>query len=194
MLQRMPPELRLTSSDRQWSSDQWCFMKLHAKNWDCLWVSFHKNGKAFIPGWDTILHAAREVGTKAKRWREYLRGSMCGLTNGLKLNGALLMGTECLRSPEASIECREPQSCAIQMDRGRVQSLWLNNAAGDSVTETSRHRSLQQIILSIPLWNTGYNSNPESTGRGRDLVMARSIPNHPRPWLWRRLSPWPNFS
>ena len=48
---------------------------------------------------------------------------MCGLTNGLKLNGALLMGTEYLRSPEASVECREPQNCAIQMDRGRVQSL-----------------------------------------------------------------------
>ena len=65
---------------------------------------------------------------------------MCGLANGLKLNGAFLMGTECLRSAE----CWEPQSCAIQMYRGRVQSLWLNNAAGDCVTETSRHRSLQQ--------------------------------------------------
>ena len=94
-----------------------------------LWVSFHKNGKAFISGWGTIIHAAREVGTKAERWRQYLRGSMCRLANGLKLNGAFLMETECLRSAE----CWEPQSCAIQMYRGRVQSLWLNNAAGDSL-------------------------------------------------------------
>ena len=65
-----------------------------------LWVSFHKNGKAFISGWGTIIHAAREVGTKAERWRQYLRGSMCRLANGLKLNGAFLMETECLRSAE----------------------------------------------------------------------------------------------
>lgn len=104
------PRAQITSSGRQWSSDQWGFVKLlHDKNWDCLWVSFHKNGEAFTSGWGTITHSAREVGLKAERWREYQRITV-GLANGLGLNGALLMGTECLRYPEASAECWEPQS------------------------------------------------------------------------------------
>lgn len=62
----------------------------------------------FIPGWSTTLDTAREVGTKGERggwWTECFRGSVCGLATSLKLNGALLMGSECLKSPEAFVEC-----------------------------------------------------------------------------------------
>ena len=71
-------------------------------------ASSHKNREDFIPGWSTTLDTAREVGTKGERggwWRECFRGSVCGLAYSLKLNGALLMGTDFLKSPEAFAEC-----------------------------------------------------------------------------------------
>ena len=44
-----------------------------------LWVSFHKNGKAFIPGWGTIIHAAREVGPRQKDGESILEDQCVGL-------------------------------------------------------------------------------------------------------------------
>lgn len=84
---------------------------------DALWSSFLQRGETisshapvtagrerFIHGRWSTLDATREQGRKRQLWRGCLRGLVCEFIYGLKLNAFVDMA-ECLRSPEAFLEC-----------------------------------------------------------------------------------------
>lgn len=80
--------------------------------------SCNSKREPFIHGWSTTPHAATEAETKRKRgrWqRGCLRGPVCEVIYGLKLNHAFVDMAESLRSPEVFVGCWELQGCATQM-------------------------------------------------------------------------------